>query len=288
MGLRSLGQFALAGLMLVLFVLPLLLGLAGTLLPALELVPSLLDPSPGSESGNGFAQILADPRFLPSALLSLKTGLVATALVLAVTTVTLVSVHDTRLWKWVISSLPPLLAVPHAAIAIGLVFLIAPSGWLVRLVAPELIPWTRPPTDWVVRDPGGWSLILGLVVKEAPFLLLATAAQLSALNVSASLQIGRTLGYAPARCWSRLILPRLYPRIRLTLLIILAFNLSVVDMALLLGPGSPPTFSVFLLSLVNDPSSRSAASAVCRCSCSGERSGQTRSVTTQQRCTWAW
>jgi len=75
------------------------------------------------------------------------------------------------------------------------------------------------------------------------------------------LTIGRTLGYSPARCWSRLILPSLYPRIRLTLFVILAFNLSVVDMALLLGPGSPPTLSVLLLSYVNEPGLRAAASA---------------------------
>ena len=30
----------------------------------------------------------------------------------------------------------PLLAVPHLALAVGLAFLIAPSGWLVRLIAP--------------------------------------------------------------------------------------------------------------------------------------------------------
>lgn len=258
---KGIAQYALAGLILVLFLLPLILGLAGTLLPALGLIPSLVDPADNSAGVNGFSVIVGDARFLPSVYLSLKTGLFATALALLLTTITLVSVHDTRLWRWISSSLPPLLAVPHAAIAIGLVFLIAPSGWLVRLVAPELIPWTRPPTAWVVPDAGGWSLILGLVVKETPFLLLAAAAQLPALNVTESLHIGRTLGYAPARCWSRLILPRLYPRIRLTLLIILAFNLSVVDMALLLGPGSPPTFSVLLLSLVNDPDSRAAASA---------------------------
>jgi putative thiamine transport system permease protein len=113
----------------------------------------------------------------------------------------------------------------------------------------------------VVPDSYGWSLILGLVLKELPFLLLAASAQLPALNIQASMKIGRTLGYSPARCWSRLILPRLYPRLRLTLLVILAFNLSVVDMAILLGPGNPPTFSVMLMTLVNDPGSRAAASA---------------------------
>lgn len=237
-----------------LFALPLIVGLVGSLLPALGLLPELAP-------GNGFAELFADPRFLPAALLSLKTGLISTALVFLITVLALVCAHGTRTWRWLMGLLPPLLAVPHAALAVGLVFLIAPSGWLVRLVSPELSGLTRPPNDWVVPDGGGWSLILGLVIKEVPFLLLAAAAQLNTLNTDASLRIGRTLGYAPARCWSRLILPRLYPRIRLTLLIILAFNLSVIDMAILLGPGNPPTFSVFLLSLVNDPESRAVASA---------------------------
>ncbi|MDB4223563.1 ABC transporter permease subunit [Granulosicoccus sp.] len=236
------------------FLLPIILGVMGTVLPAFGLASSIA-------SGNGFEAVVSDPRFFSALALSLQTGVVATMLVLATTLLSLVCVHDTRLWRLLSASLPPVLAVPHAAIAVGLLFLISPSGALVRLVSPGLTGLSRPPTDWVVPDAGGWTLIIGLVIKETPFLLLAAAAQLSALNVDASLRIGRTLGYSPARCWSRLILPRLYPRIRLTLLIIMAFNLTVVDMALLLGPGSPPTLSVMLMALVNDPDSRAAASA---------------------------
>ncbi|MFT4729470.1 MAG: putative thiamine transport system permease protein [Granulosicoccus sp.] len=245
--------FGLMYVLVVLFLLPIILGVMGTVLPAFGLISSIA-------SGSGFDAVVSDPRFSSALALSLRTGVVATVLVLATTLLTLVCVHDTRLWRLLGASLAPVLAVPHAAIAVGLLFLISPSGALVRLVSPELTGLTRPPTDWVVPDAGGWSLIIGLVIKETPFLLLAAAAQLSALNVDASLRIGRTLGYSPARCWSRLILPRLYPRIRLTLLIILAFNLTVVDTALLLGPGSPPTLSVMLMALVNDPDSRAAAS----------------------------
>lgn len=237
-----------------LFSTPLIIGILGSLLPALSLAPSLAP-------GNGFAELISDPRFWPSLLLTIKTGIIASLLVFGLTLLTLISAHGTRVWRWLFALMPPVLAVPHAAIAVGLIFLISPSGWLSRLVSPGISGWQRPPTDWVVPDAGGWSLIAGLLIKEAPFLLLAAAAQLPALNIDAALRIGRTLGYAPARCWSRLILPRLYPRIRLTLLIILAFNLSVVDMAVLLGPGNPPTFAVFLLSLVNSPGSRAAASA---------------------------
>ena len=195
------------------FFLPLFFGLVGSVIPAFGLMPSIAE-------GNGFKELFDDPRFFPAIWLSLKTGVAATVIALLVTIATLVCAHGTRLWRFLIASLPPLLAVPHAALAVGLIFLIAPSGWMVRLISPELTGWTRPPTGWVVPDAGGWSLILGLVIKETPFLLLTAAAQLSTLKVDAALRIGRTLGYAPARCWSRLILPRLYPRIRLTLSLI--------------------------------------------------------------------
>ena len=251
----SLGlQRLLAGVLVVLFIIPIASGVLGALLPAFGLTPTLAP-------GNGFLTILEDPRFTSAAWLSIKTGLVATLLVLLLSIVTLVSLHNTRLWIWLSASMPPLLAVPHAAIAVGLVFLIAPSGALVRLVSPWATSWARPPDFWLIPDAQGLALILGLVIKETPFLVLAAVAQLPQLNLDASLKMGRSLGYSPARCWSRLILPQLYPRIRLTLLIILAFNLTVVDMALLLGPSNPGTLSVFLLSLVNDPGSRAAASA---------------------------
>lgn len=244
------------------FVAPLVVGALGTLAPAFGLVPTLA-PSGTGDAGalSGFVSIAGDPRFPPAVVLTLKSGIVATLLVVALVTLTLVSVHGTRLWRWVTASLPPLLAVPHAAFAVGLAFLVAPSGWLVRLVSPIPSGWERPPTDWVVPDAGGWSLVAALVMKETPFLLLAAAAQLRILDVDAALRIGRTLGYSPARCWSRLVLPRLWPRIRLTLAIILVFNLSVVDLAILLGPGQPPTLAVLLVTLVNDPGSRAAASA---------------------------
>lgn len=237
----------------VLFTVPLFVGFVGSVLPAMGWLPQFAP-------GNGWQDLVTDPRFWPSILLSLKTGVLSTVFVVLVTLLSLVCAHGTRLWRWLMAFLPPLLAVPHAAMAVGLVFLVSPSGWLVRLISPELSGLDRPPTAWVVPDGDGWTLILGLVIKETPFLLLATAAHLSTVNLPLSLRIGRTLGYSLSRCWRRLILPQLYARTRLTLFIILAFNLSVVDMAIVLGPGNPPTFAVFLLSLVNEPGSRAAAS----------------------------
>ncbi|PID62063.1 MAG: ABC transporter permease [Gammaproteobacteria bacterium] len=243
-----------AVLVTALFSLPVLLGLAGAVLPAFGLMPVLAP-------GNGFASLLAEPTLAASLRFTVQTGVLATVCAFLMTLIALVSLSGTRLWRAVQALLPPLLAVPHAALAVGLVFLIAPSGFLVRLVSPELSGWERPPTLWLVPDAGGWTLILGLVLKEFPFLLLVSIGQLATIDADAALRIGRSLGYSPARCWSRLILPQLYPRIRLALLVVLGFNLSVVDMALILGPGSPPSLSVLVLQLLQEPGSRAAASA---------------------------
>jgi len=209
--------------------------------------------------GDLVREVLGDPRLRSALSLTVFTGGVASFLVAALTVVILVSAHGTRAWRALIAALPPLLAVPHAALAVGIAFLLAPSGWLVRLVSPTLTGFERPPVDWTIPDAWGISLIAGLVIKETPFLVLACAAQLRGLDVDASLRIGRTLGYSPARCWSRLILPRLWPRIRLVFLAILAFNLAVVDMAILLGPGHPPTLAVWLVQLISDPVTRHSA-----------------------------
>ena len=45
----------------------------------------------------------------------------------------------------------------------------------------------------------------------------------------------------------------LYRQIRLPLYAVLAFALSVVDMALVLGPSAPPVLAVQLLRWFNDP-----------------------------------
>lgn len=242
--------FVAALLVAVCFMAPLLVGFAGTVWQA----------AGGEGAFEHVRTLLADPRLSSALALTLFTGGLASLLVAMLTIIVLVSTHGTWAWRALMTCVPPLLAVPHAALAVGIAFLLAPSGWIMRWVSPWLTGFERPPVDWTVPDAHGLSLVIGLVVKETPFLLLAAAAQLRSLDVDASLRIGRTLGYSPARCWSRLILPRLWPRVRLTFLVIVAFNFAVVDMAILLGPGHPPTLAVWLVQLVADPATRTLAS----------------------------
>lgn len=189
-----------------------------------------------------WAQVAALPGLARSVVLTLWTGLAATALSLALAAGLGVALHGRGAGRL----LAPLLAAPHAAVAIGLAFLIAPSGWLARLLAAPM-GWTRPPDLATVGDPLGLALVAGLAIKELPFLTLVLLSALAQLPVRATLATGRALGYAPATVWSRLILPQAWPMLRLPVAVVLAFGLSVVDMALILGPSSPPTLPVMVL-----------------------------------------
>lgn len=98
--------------------------------------------------------------------------------------------------------LTPFLAAPHAAIAIGLAFVLAPSGWIARVLALPF-GWDRPPDLASVNDPWGLALILGLMVKEVPFLLLVILAALTQIPVRAQVAAGRSLGYGRGLFGSR-------------------------------------------------------------------------------------
>ena len=144
-------------------------------------------------------------------------------------------------------TLAALVAVPHSAIAIGLVFLLAPSGWLIRILSPGITGFNTPP-DWsLVPDPYGWALIFGLMAKEIPFLLMVSLAAMATLPARQFEQIASCLGYGRVAAWATLILPLIYRQIRLPVFAVLVFSLSVVDMALLLAPTLPPPLAILVL-----------------------------------------
>jgi putative thiamine transport system permease protein len=228
------------------FVVPILLGMRETILPAFGILPAI------GETGLDLApwrQLWALPGIATSVRLSLTTGLLATALSLVLAISLCAVIHGrtgaSRL-RWTLS---PLLATPHAAMAVGLAFLIAPSGWIARLIADLITGWRVPPQLMSVNDPAGLALVFGLVVKELPFFLLVILSALNQVPVRQQMAVGESLGYGPGVVWIKIILPQVYPQIRLAVFAVLVFSLSVVDMALILGPSNPPLLSVYALRL---------------------------------------
>lgn len=192
--------------------------------------------------------LLADPQTFRALGLSLFTGLLASGLALALAA-WLLSLHfPGPAWSRLLRALNPMLAMPHAALAIGVAFLLAPSGWLLRAFSPWATGLYAPPPWQSTQDPWGLGLVLVLVVKEVPFLLWAAAAQLQRVDLAErwrrELRLARSMGYGARAAWWRVLWPQLWPRLRWPLLAVLAYSLTVVDMALVIGPGSPPTLAV--------------------------------------------
>jgi putative thiamine transport system permease protein len=194
-----------------------------------------------------WAALLRDTQFVPALALSVWVGLASTTIALGLALAIVTALHGSRAWDRVQASLGALLAVPHAAFAIGLALLLMPSGWPARLVA-LVAGWRDPPDVATVQDPFGLALIAGLVLKEVPFLLWNVAAQLQRTGQGAELakqlQIAAAMGYARRTAWHRVLWPQLLPRLALPLLAVWAYSLTVVDMALVLGPTRPPTLAV--------------------------------------------
>ena len=193
--------------------------------------------------------LMRDDPQLPRALaMTLWTGLAATAVSIALSAWLLSRSFPGPLWARTVKALPAMLAVPHAAFAIGLVFLIAPSGWLLRALSPWATGFDAPPPWATTQDPWGLGLIAVLVAKEVPFLLWAAATQLQRADTaerwSRELNVARSMGYAPRTAWWRVLWPQLWPRLTGPMLAVLAYSLTVVDMALVIGPTSPPTLAV--------------------------------------------
>ncbi|MDT8853687.1 ABC transporter permease subunit [Paracoccaceae bacterium Fryx2] len=220
---------------------PVLAGLAGTLAPALM------------QDARGFATLADWPGLAGAVWLSLTTGIGSTVLGLAATLLLVAGLHGTRIFAALTRAISPLLAVPHAAAALGIAFLIAPSGWIARALSPWATGWDSPPDLLILNGPAGVALTLGLVAKEVPFLLLMTLAALPQTDARRRLMLTASLGYGRIAGFAFAVLPALYRQIRLPVYAVLAYAMTAVEMAMILGPTRPPTLSVQIVLWMSHP-----------------------------------
>ncbi|MFD0388565.1 ABC transporter permease [Tistrella bauzanensis] len=141
--------------------------------------------------------------------------------------------------------------------AVGLALLIAPTGLIFRAVSGG--GDALPPDLAVPGDRFGLSLIVGLVIKETPFLLALLLAAQARLGAGAVLARARCLGWRPASAWWRIVAPQIWPVLRWPVVAVLVYGIGTVDMAVVLGPSLPPSFAVRSLSLLFDADPARAA-----------------------------
>ncbi|MGF1684784.1 ABC transporter permease [Photobacterium minamisatsumaniensis] len=232
----------------ILFIIPLIPGLLGLVLPAISWLPPLGYTEPNLSA---FTTVANWPGIEQSFMLSLFTGLSSTLLALSASFFILRRYWNTTYWRKIERFLSPMLAMPHVAFAIGFAFLLAPSGWMYRLL--ESTGFNTANSFNLIQDRYGLGLLLGLAIKEIPFLLLMSISVLQQIHVNKLLAVANGLGYSNQEAWLKVILPQWLPKIRLPLFAVAAYGISVVDVALIIGPSRPSTLSVIVWQWFTDP-----------------------------------
>ena len=235
---------------LLLVLAPVLAGLVGAVLPATGWFPPL-----GGDmvSLSPLRAFLAEPGLVTSVSLSIFSALMATVLSYVLAMGLLAALVGTGGAAVLTRLFSPLLAVPHITVAVGFLFLLQPSGWLIRLLSPWATGWERPPNLNLVPDEAGWMLVIGLVAKEVPFLFLMGLSAASQIDASRLLDGARSLGRGPLASWCLVVQPQLGRRLILPVMIVLVFSVSVVDMAVVLAPSTPAPLAVRILVWFRDP-----------------------------------
>lgn len=240
-------------LLMALLVVPVIGGLIAVLLPAFGYIPALNEVH---LSLRGFTRLFETAGFSEMMFLSIRSAFISTFLALTMTVLIIASYFNSPWLSRIQQLLGPILVIPHAAAAIAIAFLITPSGMISRLFSPWLTSW-QSPADWLLpHDSWGISMIIGLTLKELPFLLLMALAALSQANLGTTLRahhkVALSLGYSPLTAFFKVVLPNLYPYLRLPVLAVLAYASANVEIPLILGPNAPPTLAVAIMHWFND------------------------------------
>jgi putative spermidine/putrescine transport system permease protein len=135
------------------------------------------------------------------------------------------------------------LAVPHLAMAVVLINLIAPSGLIARVAyacglieEPEGFPA-------VIGDPYGFGIIIAYVLKETPFIALMALAVLVKLSDEYE-QVARTLGASGWQRFRYVILPLVAPAVISSSLMVFAFVFGAFEIPFILGRPYPAMLAV--------------------------------------------
>lgn len=227
------------------------LAVAGMALVFAPLLPGLYWALAAGLSPEVWRSLWASPEWPQALRATLVSSIASTVAALLLAGLVAMQAYPDSAWRRLQRRLTLLLSVPHAAFAVGLFFLVSPSGWLARPIA-QLLGWLAPPAWELVQDPWGLSLALGLAIKESWFLLWALGAILGEQTISRQMTVARSLGYSRRQAWRHILWPQLASRLAWPLAAVFAYGLSVVDVAIILGPSNPPTLAVLIWRWLTD------------------------------------
>jgi putative spermidine/putrescine transport system permease protein len=191
-----------------------------------------------------YRALLRDSEFRASLALTLGLATVATVISALLGLALALAVRElAHRSRWLNALLQVPLAVPHLAMAVALINVIAPSGLVAR--AAYAFGLINGPADFpaLINDRYGVGVVLAYVLKETPFIALMTLALLLRVGDEYE-QAARTLG---ASAWQRLryvTLPLLAPAVVSASLVVFAFIFAAFEVPFILGRPYPAMLSV--------------------------------------------
>lgn len=235
-------------------ILPTIPGVLGVAASSLGYIPPL---GMHNFSLDGFTQVFAWEGVWQSIGLTLFSAIVSSYLACLMTFAILQSSWKSPFWRKVEIALSPLLAMPHVAFAIGFAFLFAPTGMVTRSLYSlfDIDSSTQTVGDiaFLIKNPYAIGLVVMLALKEIPFLMLMSIPIIKQLNIDQIEKVSTSLGYTSAQMWWKCVFPQWLAKLRFPMLSVIAYSLSVVDIALIIGPTNPPTFAVLVWQWFTDP-----------------------------------
>jgi putative spermidine/putrescine transport system permease protein len=215
---------------------------------ALGLIQSLGHlPAAGLESLSfkHFINVLGDPDFLQSLMLTLYVALSSTVIAAAISiamAIFLISLSEKNRLVHFIFQIP--LTVPHLVIAVAMVFMLTPTGLFSRVIVKLGLIDSSAAFPLLVNDRWGIAIILTYVWKEIPFITLMILSVLRRSGVEL-LEVGRTLKAGRWQRFRYITLPTISPSLGAACLIVFAYTFGAFEVPYLLGQTYPMMLPVW-------------------------------------------
>lgn len=204
-------------------------------------------PSQGLEaiSFGHFKNVLQDPDFGKSLILTLYISTISTVIAATVSIILALA-----LIKWAADSktinfiLQIPLTVPHLVIAISVILLLTPAGLFSRLLSSMSIIQTPSDFPLLVNDGWGIGILIVYVWKEIPFITFMLLSVLKNMGTEL-LEAGSTLNASKYQKFIYIILPIIAPSLGSACLIVFAFTFGAFEVPYLLGQTYPLVLPVW-------------------------------------------
>jgi len=192
-----------------------------------------------------FINVLQDPDFGKSLILTLYISITSTLIAAAISVLlALILIRWAADSKAVNFILQIPLTVPHLVIAISMILLLAPAGLLSRLLSSLSIISGPSEFPLIVNDGWGIGILTVYIWKEVPFITFMLLSVLKNMGTEL-LEVGATLNASRFQRFYSITLPIIAPSLGAACLIVFAFTFGAFEVPYLLGRTYPLALPVW-------------------------------------------